>query len=828
MSVRIDKIEMQGFKSFAKKTQLILPSSFSIVCGPNGSGKSNVLDSVCFVLGRKSAKSLRAGRMAEMIFSGTSKTRASDFAKVSLTFNNEDKTFPIEDDKLVVSRKVNKKGISLYQMNGKTVTREKILEVLRRANVHPDGHNIILQGDITEIIEMSARGRREIIDEVAGIAEFDEKRDKAKNEIFKVDDRLKGAGIILEEREKNLIKLKVEADAAKKYDKLALELDEYRASLATKKLKDAEKAMTLLSERIDIKQEETEKFTKLLTEIDKELSEKQKKLKDLGESLIDRSKDLSLIKEVEKLRSQITSSRSRIETHEITINRLNDLIKRLGEIKPDSSASHAVKTVLNLKKSGVYGTVQTLSKVDSKYQTAVEVCAGGHFHDLITDTKETAISCVRHLKERKIGRATFLPLDKIQERDPSRLKKFIGLPGVIGVASDLVKFNNKYWHAFTFVFGGTLVVDKIETARNLGIGRARYVTLDGDLVERSGAIIGGFYRKKTKMFSTEGDIEKYKKEKHGVQVEIEYIQKETAVLQKKLDELSSSEESSETKAEEMNTERLEIEKELNIVRTRRRETYDSKLTAQENLNRLKINRARLEAELENATAEFDAVNKNLRLHRMGMEDLQKKINELSREIQKLGPINQKAIQEYETLKTMHAELKGKVDTLAKERERILQMIMEIEGRRKTSFLETLHAVSKHFEEIFHDIMGGQGTLRLEGEILDEAGLIIEATPPGRKKMNIDLMSGGQKTLTALAFLFAIQQFKPAPFYILDEVDAALDKPNSKKIVDLVMKYRDRAQFIVITHNDTTIHAADCVYGVSMESGISNLVGIRMP
>jgi len=828
MPVRIDKIEMQGFKSFAKKTQLLLPSSFTTVCGPNGSGKSNCLDAVCFVLGRKSAKSMRAGRMAEMIFSGTPTVRASEFAKVTLTFNNEDKTFPIDDDKLVVSRKVNKKGISIYQMNGKTVTREKILEVLRKANVHPDGHNIILQGDVTEIIEMSGRERREIIDEVAGIAEFDEKREKARNEIQKVEDRLKGTAIILGEREKNLEKLKVEADAAKKYDKLALELDEYRASLATKKLKDAENAMQQLGEKIDKKQEDTERFSKLLTEIDTELSSKQKTLKHLGESLIDRSKDFALVKQVEQLRSKIVSNRNKSEAHESSISRLIDIIARLQEIKPDSSASHAVKTILNMKKQGVRGTIEMMTKVPSEYQTAIEVCAGSHMHDVITDTKETAIDCVNQLKRQKIGRATFLPLDRIQERDSSSLRKFSGMPGVIGVAIDLIKFDNKCWHAFSFVFGGTLVVDKIETARQLGIGKARFVTLDGDLIERSGAIIGGFYRRHKKTFSTKPDIEKYKKEKLTLQAEIAHLQKENSQLQTKLDDLTTKEETGENKAEEMNKERLTIEKELGIIRNRRRECYDSKITAQENLNRLKINRARLEAELENTKAEFENVNKNLRLHRMNIADLQIKINELTREIQKLGLINQKAIQEYETLKTMHAELKEKTDTLSKERDRILQMILEIEGRRRASFLETLHAISKHFTEVFHDVMGGHGNLRLEGEELDTAGLIIEATPPGRKKMNIDLMSGGQKTLTALAFLFAIQQFRPAPFYILDEVDAALDKPNSKKIVELVMKYRNHAQFIVITHNDTTIHAADCVYGVSMEGGISNLIGIRMP
>jgi len=95
-------------------------------------------------------------------------------------------------------------------------------------------------------------------------------------------------------------------------------------------------------------------------------------------------------------------------------------------------------------------------------------------------------------------------------------------------------------------------------------------------------------------------------------------------------------------------------------------------------------------------------------------------------------------------------------------------------------------------------------------------------------MNIDSMSGGEKTLTALAFLFAIQRFRPAPFYILDEIDAALDKPNTKKTVDLINKYSDSSQFIVISHNEATIQAAKTVYGVSMEDGESKLVGIKMP
>ncbi|MBU3905381.1 MAG: AAA family ATPase, partial [Nanoarchaeota archaeon] len=208
--VRIEKIEMQGFKSFAKKTSVTFPSNFSVICGPNGNGKSNVLDAVCFVLGRISAKSLRADKMLEMIFNGGLDKKPAEFAKVKLYFDNRDKVFPIDEEEISISRKVNRRGVSIYKLNDNTVTRESILEILRAAHIRPDGHNIILQGDITEIIEMSPRERREIIDEISGISEFDQKRDKAKKELEIVEKRLDGTAIILGEKENNLKRLEFE------------------------------------------------------------------------------------------------------------------------------------------------------------------------------------------------------------------------------------------------------------------------------------------------------------------------------------------------------------------------------------------------------------------------------------------------------------------------------------------------------------------------------------------------------------------------------------------------------------------------------------------
>ena len=213
---------------------------------------------------------------------------------------------------------------------------------------------------------------------------------------------------------------------------------------------------------------------------------------------------------------------------------------------------------------------------------------------------------------------------------------------------------------------------------------------------------------------------------------------------------------------------------------------------------------------------------------MAVEILEAKIRECMEKIQRLGPINQKAIVEYEEIKKSYEELKRKVDRLSEERERVLKMIEDIETHRKETFLRTLYAVSREFRQVFAELMGGEGRLRLEEGDLDEAGLLIEASPKGTKILNIDSMSGGEKTMTALAFLFAVQRIRPAPFYILDEIDAALDKPNTKKITEFIIKHSNNSQFIVISHNEATIQSADCVYGVSKEDGESKIVGIRMP
>jgi len=321
------------------------------------------------------------------------------------------------------------------------------------------------------------------------------------------------------------------------------------------------------------------------------------------------------------------------------------------------------------------------------------------------------------------------------------------------------------------------------------------------------------------------EINKYIEHKNKLESEISQLEKEISTHTKQLEQLTAEERLGSKELTKLQKEREELDNRYENLKNKRRKIYEDKINSQEEINKWKIRKARLEAELDNLKLEFEHY-KDKETIKIPVETIESRIKEITAQINALGPINMKALEEYKHEKIVYDELKEKVEKLTEERNKILEIMAEIEGKRKDTFLKTLNGIREQFKIVYKDMTNGDADLRLEGDM--DSGLIIEANPSGRKLLNIDLMSGGEKSITALAFLFAIQRFRPSPFYILDEVDAALDKLNTKKSIDLIKKYSTTSQFIVISHNDATVQAADCVYGVSMEDGESKIVGIKMP
>jgi chromosome segregation protein len=824
----ITRLTLQGFKSFNKKISIPFLKGFNIICGPNGSGKSNIVDSLCFVLGRTSAKSLRAERLHELIFHGGNGKAPAQYASVTLYLDNSNKEFPFDEPEISITRKVNRKGVSIYKLQGRTTTREKILEVLSSARIRPDGHNIILQGDVTNIIEMNPVERRFIIDEISGIAEYNEKKEKAQRELEAVDQKLKEAEIIITERYEIFKRLEEERNAAIKYQTLQKQLQNLKASLIFRKIKNFEEMNKTLEQEIAKEEEENKKLQEELERIEEELEKKEKSIRELVEKLIRISKNVEIEKEISYLRTKILFNKDRLDSNLKEIERIDNLIERLQafRIEEEVETPTSVKAILNLNLKGVLGSLKDLIKVPQEYQVAVEIAAGSHLNDIVVENDEIAAYCIDYLKREKIGRATFLPLNKIKGK---RLdEKTFKIKGVIGPVSKVIKCDPKILPAVEFVFGNTLLVENLEVARALGIGKVRMVTLDGDLIEKSGAMTGGYLIRKHPKIAVEvakEEVEEYFKLKKKLQEENEVLKREIKEFEEKLKKYSQVEETKEV----INLEKIKVDSEVELDRLRneRRRIYEKRLSLQTKLNKLRIQKAKVEAELESLRLEALQYGEIKPIEK-GIKALEEAIEQTVKELNSLGPVNFKAIEQYERFKSEFDEYKKKYEKILEEKKAVLDMIEKIEEKRREVFNKCLRELSEKFNQIFKKMVGGSASLELENPLDLESGLIIQANPGGKTLLNIDSLSGGEKTLTALAFIFAIQSYKPAPFYVLDEVDAALDKENTKKVAELIKSLSKEAQFIVITHNDQTIKYGDRVYGVTMDKGESKILGLEMP
>ncbi len=1158
----IEKLEMKGFKSYGNR-KVVVPFSkgFTAIVGANGSGKSNIGDAVLFVLGGLSAKAMRATRISDLIFAGTKSESPAKYAEVAMHFNNEDRGFPIDEDEVVIKRRVYPDGRSTYWLNGKRTSRSDILDILSAAMISPEGYNLVLQGDITKFIKMSPLERRLIIDEISGIAEYDSKKAKALEELKQAEENLARVDLLINEVKKQLDKLEKERNDALRYLDLKEKLEKAKVTLLVgeikrleseieesklrneqveKEIEEIESRLKEIAKEIIVRENELEEIereleeksedgildiTRKISEVhskiemakknielaEKEIEESQRRLAKANEDLkkvsteIDKSKNSierwkkrkeKLLKEIEekevernelviklgeidknfsiakqefdKVTEELEEAKKEMYMKESDINRFNEEIENLqgkivqnnakrtalrekikdtqqaigekraelGEIEnkmnraesrlrkaekeleeknkryqeilgqyekaknelikaeaqKEARGNRAIEAIKRANIEGVYGSLGELIRVrDEKYFTAIDVALGSHADNVVVEDDRVAEKAINFLKKSKLGRLTFLPLNKIKPRSMRERSSF-GIP-----AMDLVEYNPRFKNAVSYALGDTLVVRDMDEARSAGIGKLRMVTLTGELLERSGAIVGGYYkprgrltinieelRKRVQVLerdkeALESSINALKIELKGLERELFELRmkksdtnKDIQVLQREMNRLLTEdrtlkediEESerriealqkkiNDTKGElakltgkiqrlekkkeklrkaldnpearEINQQIREVEHEISKLREElskvesKLESLDTRITEE-----LIPRKADLEEEIEGLINKINALRKNITTNeeaieklneelkkledleeevkeelkglRNRREELRKEIEELRKnkeqlgvkvqnlrieantlkiqliqfsnqleekrselkhydskliksvkdvpldlkqlkreiegmeqEIKDLEPVNMKAIEDFEVVERRYLELKSKREQLEAEKDSIVEFIQEIESQKKNVFMQTLRAIAENFSELFAKLSPG-GSARLILENPDDpfaGGLEIEAKPAGKDVKRIEAMSGGEKALTALAFVFAIQRYKPAPFYLFDEIDAHLDDANVKRVADLIKEASEHSQFIVITLRDVMMANAEKIIGVSMYNGVSRVVSLSL-
>lgn len=658
--------------------------------------------------------------------------------------------------------------------------------------------------------------------------------------------------------------------------------------------KDGERLLSLKENLLKINrryQEEVESSQKLVNE----RKNQQETIQQIEK------KYLNFVNDKNKLKEMLEKNDREIYQLKLKIEHLENSIESNGQVP------RAIKSILdNPRLLGAHHIVGHLLSIQDEYVTAITTALAGSVNHLVVDSTENAKRMVSYLKENKLGRATFLPLDRIKPRnvDSVTLDKLRNQEGFIDVASSLVTYDFIYENIVFNLLGNIIIVDHLDHATKISqsiFNRYKIVTLDGQVINIGGSITGGSNNIGNNVIKERYELETSRLELERLTVNASDIQKKleekntsleqtNVVLVEERNRLHSLEEEfnqkkrleSELKEEKeavegeiknidvisQNSSDVELEKMLNM--------YYSAISSKDNMVRSIHDLTEKKKNLENDIQEIEGLSKqdrtnisqkektlkeleikrntlNIKLDNLLIslgeeynltyeaainrypldvpEDIaREKVKNLKNEMKDIGYVNVDAIEEYQKVKERYEFLNHQRQDLKQAEATLLEIMKEMDTIMKEKFLTTFESVRVEFKKVFRQMFrGGEAELILtDPDHLLDTGIEIQAIPSGKNLKSITLLSGGEKTFTAISLLFAILNVRPVPFCLLDEVEAALDDANVESFGHYLDEYRDKTQFILITHKKKTMEFANTLYGITMqESGVSKLVSVRL-
>lgn len=760
--VHVSKIELRGFKSFGKKVTLPFSPGLTAIVGPNGSGKSNVVDGLDFVLGELSAKTMRAKRLSDLIFSVKDR-RPAPFAEVGLHFDNSSGKLPVDAKSVKVSRRVSQNGKCTYRINKKRVPRQRIVDLLARAVTNPEGHNFVMQGDVDKFIKMSSLERRLIVDDLAGVAEFDEKKSRALSELEKVEGNLQTMGAALGEIEREMKKLSAQRDDALRFKQLGGDLEETRGALLYLRRDSYQNKLSKLRDKLERDRGRLEKLRKKKEELEEKKGEYEGEEKKLSK-FIEKKESSRAIVAVEKLRARIQTLK---ETFDSTKGDYRDIWKRMKRLWNE------IRKVAKDAREGV--SSEKITKLSTEFSKLRE-----QFNGLI----------------KKLGKK-HQPLSKTRS-NLLRLRKVLDRMNTVVVALDgYLKDTLQSQEELA-----QLAEDAGETQR-VGTRLQQLRTEHMALNKQRSVSKERFEDFERKIKDAEESLKVASKDMKKVRMLIREAREKRDELQGGIKKLRGRVSGVERKIEEVNNDQQDR----------------------------RVKEAGLKAEFKNVREEWERLKEKPREKPAAIAStLERKTGLIEAELEKLGEVNTRALQDYRDTKERYDSQKGRYDKLVGEKQALLGFMREIDQKKTRVFMETFNQLSRNFTNVFEELSpGGTAQLVLENpEAPLEGGLEIKANPAGKELKYADQMSGGEMALTALTFIFALQRARPTTLYVLDEIDAHLDPQNLKRVAKMLKRSAKRSQIIVVTLKDTMMSVADRLFGVSMdEVGESHLVSVEL-
>jgi len=764
----ISKIEMWGFKSFGNtKVGLPLSPGLTAVIGPNGSGKSNIIDALCFVLGWMSAKTMRAERFSDLLFNGGNGRRPAPFVEVSLHFDNSDGALSVDSKTVVITRRADRSGNCVYRLNKKRVSRQEIVDLLAKTMSTSGGHNFVMQGDVDRFIKMSPLDRRAIIDDLAGIAEYDEKKEKSLAELQRVEMNLQSMGAILNEISMQMEKLRSEKDAALRYRQLKAQLEQTRAILLCAQRDMHKRRLFKLQQGLAAGEQELREMSDKQKKIADEISQHDRKIKQL-DKLIEEKQSADVLAATEKLRERISTltemMTSTAEDHagiEARIAQTRAAIEKASKEMPKEVGDDREKLL------------KEINRVSTKFTN-------------LHQEFNTIFHTLNKIGPRSLAEAR-RALDRLHEVLNEMHHTLIDFDTCVKQGSKLL------WQPSQLHRG----TDAHEAGSELQRLQTQLITLEGQRIQ--------------------------------LDQRLKELQLKAQEAQVALNSAAESESAVRESIRVARGEKEHIQQKISSLRGKATFLQDKIQALGDKLQGYRIEEARLQTQLGAAEKESRNLKVKVPPH-VDMSKLEREIGALEPELEALGPINFRAVRDFRNAERRYNSQKLQYDKLIGERQALLNFMEEIDRKKTEVFMKTFNEISRSFGEIFSELSPG-GTARLVLENQEhplDGGLEIEAKPAGKELLRVNAMSGGEKALTALAFIFAIQRVRPTTFYVLDEIDAHLDDENLRRVAEMLHRSSHRSQILVVTLRDTMMSVADRLFGVSMDSDkVSHLVSVEL-
>ncbi|MDA9644648.1 AAA family ATPase [Candidatus Pelagibacter sp.] len=845
------KIQLNGFKSFADKTNFLIEEGLTGIVGPNGCGKSNIVESLRWVMGETSAKSMRGSGMEDVIFSGTSNKASKNIAEVSIDVDNKNNEGPVqyrELDQISVRRKIEKDKGSKFYINDKEVRARDAQMFFADLSTGAHSPSMISQGRIGALVTAKPTDRRAILEEAAGISGLHVRRHEAELRLGAAENNLRRADELRRQQEKQLANLQKQAEEATKYKLITEEIKKIEAGLYYLKLLEIDKEIKIENEINNEAEGEVEGFNSKISELENLIKLATDKVSPLREKNIENLSRIqrlnlelqSLDEENTRIQDEIESIKKSIQTLDEDISRERGIIidansneKRLKEEKTDliDIDSKYFETE-KLSNDELENAKRELKKEQEAVDEVVSTIAEGTLNISIGPIKnvKNSINRVKELIDNnEINQAVTL-LDRCNMElnnflsDLKNEKSRGELLSVNKKSQNIKLLQEKYADAYS----------KNQSIKNESIKRnERIKTIETEieswknLLANSEKMVAELTERKNKFTSqlTELDNQpKVQAERKGqISENLRISDKDKIDNDVVIEETDQSIESLRSQLNEIQEQSIQI-----------RERKASSGATIEGLDKRKSDLLdRINSELD-LSEENILENSNLN----GIEELpdavdqEDDLDKKKQEREKLGSVNLKADEEtskYEDeIKKMEQDRADLVTAIMK----LKDSINELNQKGRERLIEAFEKVNRKFNEVYTKLFNG-GNAKLELVDSDdplEAGLEMLVSPPGKRLQSITLLSGGEQALTALSLIFAVFLTNPSPICVLDEVDAPLDDANVTRFCNLLEELIKitNTKFIIVTHHALTMSKMNRLYGVTMpEKGISQLVAVDL-